>query len=262
MHVTAPYQTWGSPEAPTTLFFQDESGFLIRFPGVAEFLITHAGEVQCRPSPGAEGWRAILEQQVQPLLLSLRGEQVFHGGAVAAGDQAVAFLAPSGQGKSTLTAAFARRGMPFLSDDCLHLELGGPQAYVRPHVPYLRLWEDSAEVLGDGEAAYVAGSPKPRLMAGDGLPYHATELPLARIYLLGPGDAESPVIEPVSASQALMGLTANAFVLDIKNPEVLRRNLQAHARLVREIAIRRLDYPRRYDVLDSVVDAVLADLAG
>ena len=82
------------------------------------------------------------------------------------------------------------------------------------------------------------------------------------MYLLGTGDVEAPAIQPVSASEALIGLTANAFVLDIKNPDVLKRNLQAHARLVREVPVRRLDYPRRYDVLDSVVDAVLVDVAG
>ena len=87
-------------------------------------------------------------------------------------------------------------------------------------------------------------------------------MPLARMYLLGPGEAAAPVIESVPASQALIGLTANAFVLDIKNPAVLKRNLQAHARLVQEVPVRRLDYPRRYDVLDEVVALVLADAAG
>ena len=191
----------------------------------------------------------------------MRGEHVFHGGAVAVKGEAIAFLASSGCGKSTLTTAFARRGYAFLSDDCLHLDLTGPKAMVHPHAPYVRLWEDSAGALGDGEAAYVAGSPKPRIVAGEGLPHHPEKLPLARVYLLGTGDVEAPAIQPVSASEALIGLTANAFVLDIKDPAVLKRNLQAHARLVREVPVRRLDYPRRYDVLDSVVDAVLADVA-
>ena len=262
MQVTAPFQTWGSPEAPTTLFFRDESGFLIRFPGVAEFLITHESEVECRPCPGAEGWRGILEQQVQPLLLSLRGEQVFHGGAVAVGDEAVAFLAQSGRGKSTLTAAFARRGHPFLGDDCLHLDLCGARAFAQPHVDHVRLWDDSAVALDAGDLRYVAGSVKPRLQAGERLPHCDTPLPLSRVYLLGDGEVESPCIEALSPSQQLIGWTANAFVLDIKNPDVLKRNMQACARLVAEVPMRRLDYPRRYDVLDEVVALVLADAAG
>jgi len=133
---------------------------------------------------------------------------------------------------------------------------------VRPQADHVRLWEDSAAALGEGASAYVQGSPKPRLMAGERLPHCDRALPLACVYLLGEGDVDAPVISPISPSQQLIGWTANAFVLDIKNPEVLKRNLAAAARLVREIPMRRLDYPRRYELLDEVVDAVLADVAG
>lgn len=259
-----PYQTWGDPDSPTTLFFQEQSGFRISVPGVAEFLISRTGEVESRASDAeAAGlWRVFYEQQIEPLLLSLRGSQVFHGGAIAVGGQAVAFLAPSGRGKSTLTTAFARRGHPFLSDDCLLLDMAGAQVHANPHANYVRLWEDSAAALGRGAAAYVAGSPKPRLAAGSSFPHCDRPLPLARVYLLGEGGVDAPRIQMVSPSQQLIGWAANAFVLDLKNPDVLRRNLVAGARLVQEVPMRRLDYPRRYDALDSVVDAVLADVAG
>lgn len=264
MKLMGPYQTWGNPDAPTTLFFHEEGRFRVSFPGVVDFFITPAGEVSSRPSDGvaAGRWRVFYEQQIEPLLLSLRGEQVFHGGAVEVGGQAVAFLAPSGRGKSTLTTAFARRGHAFLSDDCLHLDLTGPQVQANPHANYVRLWEDSAAVLGRGAAAYVTGSPKPRLAAGSTLPHHDRSLPLARVYLLGGADVDAPRIQGVSPSQQLIGWAANAFVLDLKNPDVLRRNLVAGARLVSEVPMRRLDYPRRYDALDAVVDAVLSDFGG
>lgn len=235
---------------------------MLRFSGIADFEVDASGEVTCTPVPeNGQVWRSIYEQQVQPLLLSLRGEQVFHGGAIAVGGEAVAFLAPSGKGKSTLTTAFARRGHAFLSDDCLHLDLSGSRVHVHPQAAHVRLWEDSAAELGEGSASYVAGSPKPRLAAGERLPHCDRALPLSRIYLLGEGEVEVPTITPLSPSQALIGLTANAFVLDIKNPEVLRRNLQAGARLVGEVPIRQLDYPRRYDALDAVVACLLADAA-
>ena len=177
------------------------------------------------------------------------------------GSEAIAFLAPSGHGKSTLTTAFARRGYPFLSDDCLHLDVSGPRIHVQPDAGHIRLWEDSAAELGEGFDVFVPGSPKPRLTASERLPHCDHPLPLSRIYLLGESDVDAPTIRPLSPSQALIGLTANAFVLDIKNPEVLQRNLAAAARLVREVPMRRLDYPRRYELLDDVVDTVLADVA-
>ena len=258
------FQRWGAPNGPLATAFhrQEDGGFVLRFPECADFIISVTGAVECIPTPqSGDDWRGIFEQQVQPLLLSQRGEQVFHGGAVAIGDHAIAFLGPSGRGKSTLTTAFARRGHAFLGDDCLHLDLSGPRVQVHPHADHVRLWEDSAVALGEGAAAYVPGSPKPRLAAGDRLPHCDRALPLARVYLLGEGDADAPVVGTVPAYQQLIGWTANAFVLDIKNPEVLRRNLAAGARLVREAPMRQLDYPRRYEVLDDVVDAVLADVA-
>ena len=209
-----------------------------------------------------DNWRGIFEQQVKPLLLSLRGEQVFHGGAIAVGNQAIAFLGPSGRGKSTLTTAFARRGHAFLGDDCLHLDVSGPRVRVHPHAAQLRLWEDSASALGEGAEVYVPGSPKPRLLAGENLPHCDRVRPLACVFLLGEDEICVPRIEAVSPLHQLIGWTGNAFVLDIKNSAVLRRNLAAAARVVSKVPMRRLDYPRRYDVLDDVVDAVLADVAG
>lgn len=260
------FQRWETEQAGHSAeFLKLPSGaFLLRFPRVADFLIdTDADGITCTPVPGSETrWRGIYEQQVVPLLLSLRGEQVFHGGAVSIGEQAIAFLAPSGRGKSTLTTAFARRGHAFLGDDCLHLDLSATRASVHPHVDHVRLWEDSMSALGEDSGVYVPGSPKPRLQAGERLPHCNRALPLSRVYVLGDDAVDAPRIEAVSPSQQLIGWTANAFVLDIKNPDVLRRNLAAAARLVREVPMRRLDYPRRYELLDDVVDAVLADVAG
>jgi len=259
------YHSWISVDGvPTVKFYRlDARRFLIRFVGAADFVVDTDGRVECNPDPSiGDGWRGLFEQQVQPLVLSLQGEMVCHGGAISFRDEAIGFMAPSSRGKSTLTPAFSRRGHAFLGDDCLPLDLSGSRVRVYPHADHVRLWEDSAEALSDGAATYVPGSPKPRLTASEQLPHCDRALPLSRVYLLGEEDMDAPVISPVSPSQQLIGWTANAFVLDIKNPEVLKRNLGAAARLVREVPMRRLDYPRRYDVLDDVVDAVLADVAG
>lgn len=262
--MVAPFQRWESPDGKQgAWFFNVDDFFLVRFENIADFRIDAVtGTTCCIPAlDSALAWRAVYEQQIRPLLLSLRGELVFHGAAIAAGDEAIAILGPSGRGKSTLTSAFARRGHPFLGDDCLQLDLTGSQVRVHPQADFVRLWEDSALHIGKGEATYLPGTPKPRLQASEHFPHCARMLPLARIYLLGDGSAEQPTITHVAPNEQLMGWTANAFVLDIKNPDVARRNLTAAARLVREIPMQRLDYPRRYDLLDAVVDRVLADVA-
>jgi len=258
------FQVWKAAGSSAGTEFRrlDGGRFLITVPSIADFILDGDGAgVRCIPAAsGGSAWLGVYVHQVMPLLLSLRGDQVFHGAAIALEERAVAILGPSGRGKSTLTTAFARRGHPFLSDDCLHLDMSGSRVQVHPHANHVRLWEDSAAALGGGDAVYVPGSPKPRLVASDGLPYCDRALPLACVFLLGEDTVDAPRIEAIVPSQQLIGWTANAFVLDIKNPEVLKRNLAAAARLVREVPMRRLDYPRRYEVLDEVVDAVLADL--
>ena len=260
------FQQWNPDDVgATVLFYRIDGGVLVRFPDTADFVIPPDGAVlRYAVAPGSgERWRAVYHQQVLPLLDSLQGPPAYHGAAVAIGDRAVAFLGPSGQGKSTLTAAFARRGFPFLSDDCLRVQAGSDGVLLaEPHAPWIRLWDDSVEALvPDGQAPVVApGSPKPQLEAGGQLPHCATALPLARVYVLGDGEAGSAAVAPILPAQAAIMWTRNAFVLDIKSPTVMARSFEAAARLAAALPMRTLDYPRRYDALDEVVAAVLADL--
>ncbi len=260
-----PFQKWNdsAQRASAEFYRSDRADFLVRFPSVADFRISGTGEVCCVPVPGSgDAWRSVFEQQVQPLLLSMRGEHVFHGAAVVVDGWAIGFLGPSGQGKSTLTAALARRGCAFLSDDCLHLCIEHEGIWVQPHAAYVRLWTDSAEFLGRGDVTIVPGSPKPRLMAGDAFPYKDRPARLTHVYVLGDSMGDLPAIEAMLPSRQLMAWTANAFVLDLRNGQVLRRNMEVAANLVQEVRMRRLAYQRRYDVLESVVEAILEDVAG
>lgn len=261
-----PFQRWNvTRDGCSAEFWRlDQGRFLLRFSGVADYEVDLSSRsVRCTPIEGCEDALVFtFEQQVSPLLLSLSGEQVFHGAAIARGNCAIALLGPSGRGKSTLTAALAIRGNAFLGDDLLHLEVVDQMVLARPQVDCIRLWEDSATELGKGRAIYSPGSRKPRLVASQQISHCNQALPLARVYLLGDNDVRLPSISPLSPSQQLISWTANAFVLDIKNPEVLRRNLRACGQLVRTVPMRRLDYPRRFDALPAVVDAVLADEAG
>lgn len=263
---SACFQRWNPDSADgLVLFYREPSGFLIRFPDTADFRIALDGRiVEYASAPGSgERWRMLYQQQVRPVMDSLHGPPAYHGAVVAVGGRAIAFLGPSGQGKSTLTAAFARRGYPFLSDDCLRIEhVGDGQFRATPHAPWIRLWDDSLDALAPaGQAPFLApGSPKPQLEAGHSLPHCTQALPLARVYVLGDGEADVAMLKPIAPAQAAMMWTRNAFVLDIKSPTVMALSFDAAARLAAALPMRHLDYPRRYEALDEVVAAVLADL--
>lgn len=261
------YHAWPARAGgAVTEFYRLGDEYLIRYPTVADFRIDAEGVgVQCTPASEHVQWRGIYEQQVLPLVLAQRGAHVYHGGAVAIDGGAVAFVGRSGLGKSTLVTAFATRGHAFFADDCLLLEEGGPTGVlVRPHAPTIRLWADSLLAVAPAGCAVqrAPGSPKPRLTAGADMP-HATEaLPLRAVYVLGEGVAEQPLVVPLSPADAVIGWASNRFVLDIKDRNRLAANLRWAARMVAGIPASLLDYPRRYDALDAVVAAVVADAPG
>lgn len=260
------FHSWpGRDEGAATEFYRVDDGYVMRYPGVADFhLHARGNEVQCWPAAEGVAWQALYEQQVLPLAMAQAGAHVFHGGAVAIDGGAVAFVGRSGLGKSTLVAAFAARGYAFFADDCLLLEESDRGVTVRPHVANIRLWSDSLTAVAPAgcDVQRTAGSPKPRLLAGDAMPHATGALPLRRVYVLGEGAVAQPLLVPLSPADAVIGWASNRFVLDIKDRQLLAANLRWAAHRVADIPACLLDYPRRYDALDDVVAAVVADAAG
>lgn len=258
------YQNWNvSAGVSSALFYRLADCYLVRFPGIADFRIEDSnGAVVCTPAlASGDRWQAAYQQQIVPLTASLHGLPVYHGAAIAIDGFAVAILGASGRGKSTLAAAFAARGYPFLADDCLRLTEVDGVAFVHPDRAAIRLWDDSIDALAPREvvAHYAAGSPKAHLPAADTLPHCAETLPLGRVYVLGHEDVDAPVLAALTLAESAMAWTSNAFLLDIKSPSVLRRNFSAAGRWASLVPGRRLEYPRRYEVLDALVAAVVAD---
>lgn len=261
-----PFQEWNARDGkPSAQFFRLPGEFLVRFPALAEFrLAEDGGTVDCFPVPGAgDRWRGLFQQQILPLLQSLKGDPVYHGAGIRIGRGSVALLGPSGRGKSTLAAAFARLGYPFLGDDCLRLRLDPDGcAEILPDQRSIRLWDDSLDALApDGaRTSHVPGSYKQQLLATSGLPYCDEPMPLTCAYQLAEGHADSVCLTPLRGAKAVMAWTANAFVLDIKSPKILRRNIETATRLARLAPVSVLDYPREYGVLDAVVASIVADV--
>ena len=80
-------------------------------------------------------------------LLRLRGALALHASGVAVDDVAVAFVGPHAAGKSTVAAAFGRRGFPLLTDDVLRLTRDDGCWSVEPFGGILRLWPESELIV-------------------------------------------------------------------------------------------------------------------
>jgi hypothetical protein len=106
-----------------TIDHEPRTGHRIWIPGMGRYLISPDGlNVLCAPPRARAGrWRVLIGQAL-PLASALRGFEVFHASAVASEGQAIAFVAPSGVGKTSLALQMVLAGAQLLADDVLALQ--------------------------------------------------------------------------------------------------------------------------------------------
>lgn len=260
----APFHQWIFPDGTTwTQFYRAESGYLLRFPELADFLVSRDGQtVHGWPVPGVsdQSVQHLYLNQVLPLVLGRQGKLVFHASAVEIGDSAIAFMGDSGRGKSTLAASFATNGSRFLTDDGLVVEMIEGEWRALPSHPSIRLWEDSQEALiaaGAQKAPPVSYTSKARFLAGDDIVFCEEPRPLQGVYFLGAGTSPAPVFERLQPSDALIELVKHSFLLDIEEHELLAAHFDELSRLANRPIYFRLDYPRRFEDLAQVRRAIV-----
>jgi len=259
-------QAWGSDHSAhgTSLFYRSEQGYRVRVVGVGEFVLSQGGFLSnsVRETNSDAIFRSVYERQIVPLLLSLRGHRVFHGGAVCIGDVAIALLGPSGAGKSTLTAALARHGYPFLTDDCLLLsDEDSPQ--VIPDAASIRVWPDSVAALAPDPSLVHETEDKPRIFAdADWLPHRSSPVPLVAGFLLSDsGDSLETSSFRLSPADTAMAWLSNMYSVDPRSAKIIRGNIGRAAKLAEIVPTFSLSYPREFSRLGDVVHHVLARAA-
>jgi hypothetical protein len=243
-------------------FYRSAQGYLLRFPGLADFDITLDGKnisIWGVPGVSAPTLDHLYLNQVLPLALSRQFKLVLHASAVEIDEFAVAFLGESGRGKSTLAAAFATSGYRFLTDDGLQLEMhkGGYQA--QPSHPSIRLWDDSCAALipeSTVAAPPIAYSGKARLLADERVSHCTTARALKVMYVLGTATVPDVSFNPIPAQSVLMTLVQNCFLLDMEEAQLLRQHFSQLAELTRSVRCFQLEYPRDFAELPHVMEAV------
>lgn len=259
-----PFHQWTLPGGCLWAgFYRLDDQYLVRFPELVDFLISSNGDdVNAYPVPGVSQQTVehLFSNQILPLVLSRQFKLVLHGSAVVLDDVAVAFLGPSGRGKSTLAASFATEEFQFLTDDGLQLEKIDGKYFVLPSHPSIRLWDDSRRELIPQTAQSsppVDYTSKARLNADDKVVYCNERRSLKYIYFLGETDKKSISITSVTGSEAVIEIVKNSFLLDIEEKEMLSHQFKQLSALVQHPIFFRLDYPRRYEVLRKVREAIV-----
>lgn len=268
-----PFHEWVLPDGNSwTQFYHTETGYLIRFPGLADFQISADGlQVTCTPTPVTtkETVEHLYLNQVLPLALSKTGKLALHASVVEINNSAVAFIAKSGRGKSTLAASFSTNGYRFLTDDGLLINKTNTEYLALPNHPSIRLWDDSCEALipesGNCSSA-VAYTSKVRILANEKISFCEQPCPLKFLYFLGEGNTDSVCISHISGHDALIEMVRHSFLLDVEAREMLSRHFNDLSALARKPIFFKLDFPRQYDSLSevrkTVVNHVLSGLPG
>jgi hypothetical protein len=245
-----------------TEFYRSDEGYVLRFPGFADFEISMDGtKVRAYPTGNCDETTAehLFINQVVPLALSRQGRPAFHASVVVIDRGAVAFLGRTGMGKSTLAASFALDESSFLTDDALIVEKRGDAFFALPGHASVRLWDDSVTALAGDEiprADALSYTDKNRLLAGDVLASCSEPRPLLAAYVLRNNRIANVQIEPLEGSRRTMKWVENSFLLDIEDQDLLARHFDWTYRISSAVPSFALDYPRDYGMLAEVRKAI------
>jgi hypothetical protein len=239
--------------------------YYLEFPGLAVFAVTPTtNEVRCLPRSGVTNstLQHLFQDQILPRLFSHQGSLLLHAAAIAIEDAAVLIMGSGGLGKSTLTASFGLAGFPVVADDCVALTYDDTQVEVSGIYPGLRLWSDSMAALALHEQDFplVSDYNSKRRISETGTQFHFSEgkHPLRAVYLLlPPGDLSEIIIERITPQAGLIRLVENSFHLDIGDRSAMQRMFEALTRIVSQVPLFRLQYPRRYEQLPAIRTSII-----
>jgi len=196
-------------------------------------------------------------------VLRLRGVTCVHGSAVAIDARAIAVVGPSGRGKSSTAAGFARCGYAVLTDDLIALRETASEFCVEPAFPRVHLWPQSVRALFGSSDALPRISPnwdKRRLdLDEQGLRFQRTPLQLAAVYFLDERTAPNgvPVIEAVNPTDALMALVSDSHATEFVGRPQRAAEFDALARLLDRVPARRVmpcaDLARIPELCEAIV---------
>jgi hypothetical protein len=228
---------------------------------VGAFVVQDGREIVIEPLPGVEErvLRLCILGSCLGVVLLQRGLTVFHASVVGLSSGAVAFLAPKGQGKSTMAAALHVRGHNLIADDIMVVDCERGELTARPGFPQLKLWPESAQAIGqDPESLPIL---HPRLGKRARQISHGflqDPLPLQSIYVLGIGDEID--IVPLSPKDALLYIMPHWYGA-MFGGELLRvfglgTHFRECTRLANRVPIYLLKRPPSLDLLSDVAQAV------
>ncbi len=255
--VLVPFTEWVERERFTTnlgcdlVIYDAGTAKVLRWEGKCDFYVDPLrGKVTILPRPETPmSWvTTTLYGMVLAFVLHVLGRPSFHGSAVAIPGGAVAFLAESGTGKSTLAARLAHSGLPLITDDVVALRPFNGGFAVQPAFPWISLSEESVKgVFGAAvvpAGTFVNGDKLRMPLNGSWGTFCSEATPLRALFVLNRRAPTTSVDrERVSPAEAVRLLTENTLCLPFLRGDALQRHMSAAASIVAQIPVWRLQFP-------------------
>ncbi|MCC5637198.1 serine kinase [Nostoc sp. CHAB 5844] len=226
-------------------------------------LVNEGKEIVLDPNPDVDEAmiRTFLLGVIICVLLRQRGLLVLHASSVVINGSAVAFMADSGFGKSTLAECFHAHGYSILTDDVLAIQVDGEQPLVIPGFPQIKLWPDAAASFGhvpDSLPLLNSQTVKRVHRLQDG--FFQQSVPLKKIYVIAGGT--HPEIVPLEPKQSFGELVRHSREMQaLTAPEFLREHFRQCTSVVQQVPIYSLRRQRSLAALPELVKLVENDLA-
>ena len=241
---------------------ENNNCFVGEVSGVGTFLVRDGRQIKVAPEPRVDPalLRTILLGPVFCVLLRQRGLLVLHASCISVQGHAVAFLAASGWGKSTLAEVFHKKGYGVLTDDVMAIQLGGETPLILPSLPQIKLWPESAIFNGykvEDLPTLYQNTEKRSHRLKHGFLQHS--LPLKRIYIIADGPHHKITKPPLQEIfiELLRHSRAVTLLNDFRSQEAHFKNC---TELIQRVSIRRLQRLRSLDTLPELIKLIELDI--
>lgn len=242
-----------------------ENQFLLIVDNIAKYLVENGTDVTIERNPGASDAKVnlFLLGSAMGALLHQRGILPLHGSAIEYKGEGIVFVAPSGYGKSTLAAAFCKRGYRVLADDIAAISFDDAEKpIVLPGSGALKLWQDSLEQLDH----QVDSLPRVREelnkhylpLNGD---FCSQPVALQRIYQISHSNESTFNVEMSTGLKKANVLIDNTYRVRFLNGIGGKSaHFQQCAKIAQQTQIKTLNRPKHPFLLDELVDFLEEDL--
>jgi hypothetical protein len=235
--------------------------FMFEVPQVARFLISGGSDIAIDPAPGIDeaSLRVFLLGSAFGALLLQRGLFVLHGNAIEIDGQCLICVGPSGIGKSTLTAAFMKRGYRVLADDVVPIDDNG---FAIPGFPRIKLWQDVADKMAIDTVNLSRIRPnleKFNLPLGDN--FCAIPRPVSHICVLSEHHGETVNTTPITGLEKFPLLKVNTYrPRFMAGMNLQREHLRQCSSLAGKVRMAKVQRPKVGFKIEKLVDALLANM--